>query len=112
MITDIERSKEFYAKLFGWAAETQGEGLGQYTELKAKGRSIAGMMPKPAMVPEEVPPKGNRSWYRPDRGGFHLNTEARASSPSIAQHRPPPPGLAPSRAGCLGAPGQRRVGVR
>jgi uncharacterized protein len=56
MTTDIERSKAFYKMLFGWGAETHGDGPGAYTEFSLGGRSIAGMMLKPPMVPAEVPP--------------------------------------------------------
>jgi uncharacterized protein len=56
LTTDVEGSKEFYGKVFGWAAETNGEGEGAYTEWQVNGRSIAGMMQKPAMLPAEIPP--------------------------------------------------------
>jgi predicted enzyme related to lactoylglutathione lyase len=54
--TDIDRSKAFYSKLFGWGAVTHGEGATAYTEFQVKDRSIAGMMLKPPMMPAEVPP--------------------------------------------------------
>ncbi len=54
--TDVERSKEFYGAVFGWGASTHGDGPGAYTELTVDGRSIAGMMAKPPMMPAEVPP--------------------------------------------------------
>lgn len=58
--TDVEGSKAFYAAVFGWGAETQGgavEGGGPgYTEWKVSGRSVGGMMEKPAEMPAEVPP--------------------------------------------------------
>jgi uncharacterized protein len=54
--TDIAAAKAFYAAVFGWGAVTQGEGAGAYTEFQVAGRSIAGMMEKPAEMPAEVPP--------------------------------------------------------
>jgi predicted enzyme related to lactoylglutathione lyase len=53
---DIEKSKAFYAKVFGWAAETEQSGPMSYTEFKLKGRSIAGMAQIGAMVPAGTPP--------------------------------------------------------
>ena len=35
-----------------------GEGPGAYTEWQVGGRSVGGMMPKPPMMPAEVPPTG------------------------------------------------------
>jgi predicted enzyme related to lactoylglutathione lyase len=54
--TDVPASKAFYGAVFGWGAETQGEGPGAYTEWKLSGRSIGGMMEKPPQIPGEVPP--------------------------------------------------------
>ena len=56
MTTDVDASKAFYGQVFGWSANTSGEGEGAYTEWQVSGRSIAGMMQKPPMVPAEVPP--------------------------------------------------------
>jgi predicted enzyme related to lactoylglutathione lyase len=56
LTTDIDASKAFYAAVFGWGAETQGEGPTAYTEWQVGGRSVAGMMAKPPMLPAEVPP--------------------------------------------------------
>jgi predicted enzyme related to lactoylglutathione lyase len=53
---DVDASKEFYGAVFGWGSETHGEGPGAYTEWKVGDRSIGGMMPKPPMMPAEVPP--------------------------------------------------------
>jgi hypothetical protein len=55
LTTDIPRSIEFYGAVFGWTAETH-EGEMPYTEFHLDGRSIAGMMPKPPMMPAEIPP--------------------------------------------------------
>ena len=55
--TDIEKSKQFYGAVFGWGAQTHGEGGPMaYTEWKVGDRSVGGMMPKPPMMPAEVPP--------------------------------------------------------
>jgi predicted enzyme related to lactoylglutathione lyase len=55
--TDIAQSKEFYGAVFGWGSETHGEGGPMpYTEWKIGDRSVGGMMPKPPMMPAEVPP--------------------------------------------------------
>ena len=56
LTTDVDASKEFYGKVFGWGADTHGEGAGAYTEWQVNGRSIGGMMQKPPMMPAEVPP--------------------------------------------------------
>ncbi len=61
LTTDVERAQQFYGAVFGWTALTHGEGDGAYTEFQLAGpdgtpRSIAGMMPKPPMMPAEVPP--------------------------------------------------------
>lgn len=54
--TDVAAATDFYSALFGWTAETQNPGAGmEYTEWKLAGRSIAGMMAKPDMMPAEVP---------------------------------------------------------
>ena len=44
------------AAVFGWTADTHGEGPGAYTEWQVSGRSVGGMMLKPPMMPAEVPP--------------------------------------------------------
>ncbi|HEY5014983.1 MAG TPA: VOC family protein [Acidimicrobiia bacterium] len=56
MTTDTDAAAKFYAAVFGWDAVTHGEGASAYTEFQVGGRSIAGMMPKPAEMPAEVPP--------------------------------------------------------
>jgi predicted enzyme related to lactoylglutathione lyase len=56
LTTDVEASKAFYGAVFGWTANTVGVGDGEYTEWHVDGRSIAGMMEKPPMLPAEVPP--------------------------------------------------------
>jgi predicted enzyme related to lactoylglutathione lyase len=56
---DIEGAKKYYEAVFGWGAETHGEGQGSYTEWKLGGRSIGGAMPKPPGMPAEVPPHWN-----------------------------------------------------
>ena len=55
--TDVEASKQFYGEVFGWGSQTHGEGSPMpYTEWKIGDRSVGGMMPKPPMMPAEVPP--------------------------------------------------------
>ncbi|HZU79159.1 MAG TPA: VOC family protein [Acidimicrobiales bacterium] len=57
LTTDVERSKTFYGAVFGWTATTsEGGPGGTYTEFKLADRPVAGMMPKPPMMPAEVPP--------------------------------------------------------
>jgi predicted enzyme related to lactoylglutathione lyase len=56
LTTDVPASKAFYGAVFGWGAETHGDGPMAYTEWKLGGRSIGGMMQKPPMMPAEVPP--------------------------------------------------------
>jgi predicted enzyme related to lactoylglutathione lyase len=56
LTTDVAASIAFYSAVFGWGAVTNGEGAGAYTEWQVGGRSIAGMMLKPPMMPAEVPP--------------------------------------------------------
>ena len=45
--TDVPASKAFYGAVFGWGADTHGEGPGAYTEWQVNGRSVGGMMEKP-----------------------------------------------------------------
>jgi predicted enzyme related to lactoylglutathione lyase len=54
--TDVAASIAFYSAVFGWEGATLGEGPTAYTEWKVGGRSVAGMMLKPEMMPAEVPP--------------------------------------------------------
>jgi uncharacterized protein len=56
MTTDVAAAKTFYNAVFGWDEVTNGEGAGAYTEFQVAGRSIAGMMEKPAELPAEMPP--------------------------------------------------------
>jgi len=57
LTTDLDASKRFYAEVFGWATNVQDAGpMGQYVEWLVDGRSVAGMMQKPPMLPAEVPP--------------------------------------------------------
>ena len=52
LTTDVEASKGFYGDVFGWGAETHGAGpMGGYTEWQVHGRTVAGMMQKPPMLP-------------------------------------------------------------
>jgi uncharacterized protein len=48
--------KPFYAAVFGWRADTHGEGPMAYTEWQLGGRSIAGGMNMPPNAPPNMPP--------------------------------------------------------
>ncbi len=57
LTTDFEASKAFYGEVFGWAPDEKGDGpTPEYTEWQVGGRSVAGMMQKPPMLPDDVPP--------------------------------------------------------
>jgi predicted enzyme related to lactoylglutathione lyase len=49
--SDLEGSKTFYSAVFGWGWG----GSAEYAEAQVKGRTIAGVMPRPADMPAEVP---------------------------------------------------------
>jgi uncharacterized protein len=49
---DLDTAKAFYTQVFGWGVG----GVPEYVEFQVDGRTIAGMMPMPDMVPDEVPP--------------------------------------------------------
>ncbi|MGH8996370.1 MAG: VOC family protein, partial [Acidimicrobiales bacterium] len=51
MCDDPEKAKQFYAGVFGWGEVTNGDGDSQYTEWQVGGRSIGGMLKKPAEMP-------------------------------------------------------------
>jgi uncharacterized protein len=55
---DLEASKTFYGAVFGWGAVNQGA-PGEppaYVEWQLGGKSVGGLLPKPAEMPAEVPP--------------------------------------------------------
>lgn len=53
---DPEKSKAFYTTLFGWGTDTMPMPDGQeYTIWTIDGEGVGGMLPMPAMVPDEVP---------------------------------------------------------
>jgi len=54
MTDDLDAAIAFYGGLFGWTARTT-EGEMPYTEFQLDGRSIGGMMAKPAGMPPEAP---------------------------------------------------------
>jgi predicted enzyme related to lactoylglutathione lyase len=57
LTTDVEAATGFYGDVFGWTTNTAGAGpTGEYTEWQVSGRSVAGMMQKPPMMPAEIPP--------------------------------------------------------
>ena len=49
--SDLARSKEFYSAVFGWGFG----GSDEYSEAQVNGRTMAGVMPRPAELPAEVP---------------------------------------------------------
>lgn len=49
--SDLGRAKTFYGAVFGW---TFG-GSDEYAEAQVDGRTVAGLMPRPAEMPSEVP---------------------------------------------------------
>jgi len=53
-----DKEKAFYTKVFGWSAQTNGEGPSAYTEWQVGGRSVGGMMKKP----EGMPPGAPTAW--------------------------------------------------
>jgi len=48
---DLAKSKQFYGEVFGWTFA----GGDDYGEAQVAGRTIAGIMPRPAEMPKEVP---------------------------------------------------------
>jgi uncharacterized protein len=49
--SDVAKSKAFYSAVFGW----DWGGSDEYHEAQVSGRTIAGLMPRPAGLPAEVP---------------------------------------------------------
>jgi uncharacterized protein len=49
--SDLARSKAFYSEVFGWGWG----GADEYAEAQVAGRTIGGVMPRPAEMPAEVP---------------------------------------------------------
>jgi predicted enzyme related to lactoylglutathione lyase len=49
--SDLAKSKAFYAEVFGWGWG----GSDDYAEAQVDGRTVAGTMPRPPMMPAEVP---------------------------------------------------------
>lgn len=52
--TDVDRSRTFYGEVFGHTTRDSTEMA--YTEFRVGDQSVAGMMPKPAEMPAEIPP--------------------------------------------------------
>jgi uncharacterized protein len=52
---DVDGAKAFYSAVFEWTAEDSSFGDMTYTVLNLGGRGVAGMMPMPEGVPDEVP---------------------------------------------------------
>lgn len=54
--TDVPASTAFCTGLFGWWASTyEQDGIVQYVEWKLRDRTIGGMLPRPAEMPDSVP---------------------------------------------------------
>ena len=53
---DVPGALEFYASVFGWTSEAREMPGGNYTELRADGRPVAGLLDMTGRVPDEVPP--------------------------------------------------------
>jgi len=53
--SDLDAAGSFYASVFDWVATPTTGGAPDYAELSSDGASIAGMMPRPEMLPAEVP---------------------------------------------------------
>lgn len=51
--TDTNAARAFYTAVFGWGTQVHGDD--EYTEWQVSGRSVGGMMPKPPMMPAEIP---------------------------------------------------------
>jgi predicted enzyme related to lactoylglutathione lyase len=49
--SDLARSRSFYGEVFGWGWG----GSDEYAEGQVAGRTVAGVMPRPAEIPPEVP---------------------------------------------------------
>lgn len=49
--SDLAKAKSFYGPVFGWSFG----GADEYAEAQVDGRSVAGLMPRPAELPAEVP---------------------------------------------------------
>ena len=49
--SDLEKSKAFYSSVFGW----EWGGAPEYAEAQVNGRTVLGVMPRPAAVPADVP---------------------------------------------------------
>ncbi len=48
---DLPRAREFYSRVFGW----EWAGSDSYAEFQVAGRTVGGVMPRPADLPAEVP---------------------------------------------------------
>jgi hypothetical protein len=60
--SDLAKSKAFYTDVFGWGWG----GTDQYAEAQVTGRTIAGVMPRPADMPAEVPDNWQVYFGTPD----------------------------------------------
>ena len=53
---DVAGALQFYGSVFGWTSEAREMPGGNYTELRADGRPVAGLLDMTGRVPDEVPP--------------------------------------------------------
>jgi predicted enzyme related to lactoylglutathione lyase len=53
--SDVAASKKFYGEVLGYGAKDGGDPAMPYTEFRLDDKSVAGMMPRPAELPAEVP---------------------------------------------------------
>jgi hypothetical protein len=57
LTTDVDACAAFYTAVFGWGTvRNPPDGPLQYVEWTVDGRSVSGMMPKPAEMPAGIPP--------------------------------------------------------
>lgn len=56
MTSDVNKSKEFYSKLFDWTCEDHDMGHMTYTMIKKDGKDVGGMMSIPQSHEQEIPP--------------------------------------------------------
>ena len=53
--SDLDAAKKFYGEVFGWGAKDGDDNSMEYTEFQLGVTSVAGMMPRPDMMPAEMP---------------------------------------------------------
>ncbi len=78
---DLDAAEAFYGSVFGWTADrkvdpSQGEEP-VYVEWQVDGRSVAGMLPRPDMIPAQVPDH----W-----GVYFIVNDLDAATATVAEH--------------------------